>query len=75
MSTKWWTDTRYYHIKWSNPDRETQILNDITHTWNLKYDTNELTYKTETDSQTEKTSLWLPKGKVGARRDKLGDWY
>ena len=34
----------------------------------LKYDTNELIYKTETDSQTSKTNLWLPKGKG----DKLG---
>ena len=31
--------------------------------WNLKYDTNELIYKAETDSQTSKTNLWLPKGK------------
>ena len=31
--------------------------------WNLKYDTNELIYETETDSQTQKTNLWLPKGK------------
>ena len=31
--------------------------------WNLKYDTNELIYKTETDSQMWKTNLWLPKGK------------
>ena len=31
---------------------------------NLKYDTNELIYKTETDSQSEKkTYLWLAKGK------------
>ena len=29
-----------------------QIPYDITYMWNLKYDTNELTYKTETDSQT-----------------------
>ena len=28
-----------------------------------KYDTNELIYKTETDPQTQKTNLWLPKGK------------
>ena len=28
--------------------------------WNQKYDTNELIYKTETDSQTQKTNLWLP---------------
>ena len=38
--------------------------------WNLKYDTNELIYKTETDSQTWKTKLWLPKGKGSG--DKLG---
>ena len=31
--------------------------------WNLKYDTNELIYKTERDSQTQKITLWLPKGK------------
>ena len=45
----------------------------ITYMWNLKNDTNELTYKTETDSQTQKTNLWLSKGK-GRRRDKLGVW-
>ena len=33
--------------------------------WNLKSDTNELIYKTETDSK-----LWLPKWKGGGR-DKL----
>ena len=31
--------------------RERQIPCNITYTWNLKYDTNELTYETETDSQ------------------------
>ena len=31
--------------------------------WNLKDDKNELIYETETDSQTQKTNLWLPKGK------------
>ena len=30
---------------------ERQILYDITYVWNLKYDTNELIYETETDSQ------------------------
>ena len=29
----------------------------------MQNDTNEFTYKTETDSQTEKINLWLPKGK------------
>ena len=32
--------------------RERQIPYDITYVWNLKYDTNELIYETETDSQT-----------------------
>ena len=40
--------------------------------WNLKNITNELIYKTETDSQTQKTNLWLPKGKGGM--GKLGVW-
>ena len=31
--------------------------------WDLKYDTSELIYKTETDSQTWKTNVWLPEGK------------
>ena len=30
-----------------------------------KNDTNELIYNTETDSQTLKANLWLPKGKGG----------
>ena len=51
--------------------RERQIiLYDIRYMWNLKYDTNELIYKTEIESQTKKINLWLPKGKQG--RDKLG---
>ena len=40
--------------------------------WILKNDTNELNYETATNSQTEKTNLWLPRGR-GAR-DKLGAW-
>ena len=49
---------------------------DITHMWNLilKNDTNELIYKTETDSLISKTNLWLPRGKGRGGRDKLGDW-
>ena len=35
-----------------------------------KEDTNGLIYETETDPQTWKTNLWLPKGKEG--RNKLG---
>ena len=44
---------RDYQIKWSMSDRERQKPYDITYKWNLKYDTNELTYKTETNSQIE----------------------
>ena len=40
---------------------------------NQKDDTNELIYKRETDSQTQKTNLWIPKGK-GEESDKLGIW-
>ena len=47
----------------------------ITYMWNLKYDTNELIYETETDSQTQRTDLWLQKGKgAGVGGDKLGVW-
>ena len=28
----------------------------------IKYDTNELVYETETDPQTWRTDLWLPRG-------------
>ena len=42
--------------------------------WDLKRnDTNELTYKTETDSQTWRMSLWLLGGDLG-ERDCQGIW-
>ena len=47
---------------------------DITYMWNLKKnDGNEIIYKTEIDPQTQKTNLWLSKGK-GRGWDKLGVW-
>ena len=48
---------------------ERQIPYDLTYMWNLNYDTNELTYKTETDSQ--RVDLWLPRGR-GRGRDEVG---
>ena len=44
-------------LTWENPvimilSEISQILHDITYRLDLKYDTNELIYKTETDSQT-----------------------
>ena len=42
-----------YHTEWSKSDREREILYDMPYMWNLKRsDTDELIYKTETDSQT-----------------------
>ena len=42
-----------YHAKWSKPDRERQVLYDITYTWNLKKkDKNELIYKTDIGPKT-----------------------
>ena len=41
--------------------------------WNLKYDTNEIIYKTEMDSQTE-NKLMVTKRERGCGRDKLGVW-
>ena len=41
--------------------------------WNLKENNTSETHKSDTDSQTEKTNLWLLKGKDG-ERNKLGVW-
>ena len=66
-------------------DLEIIILSEVSQTEKDKYcmislicgiqkdDTNELIYKTETDSQTSKTNLWLTKCKSGGR-DKLRVW-
>ena len=40
------------HTKRSKSERERHIPYDTTYMWNLKYDTNEHIYETETDSQT-----------------------
>ena len=56
---------RDYHSKWNTSDREGQTASDVIYTWNLKYNTTNLFTKTETDLQTVKTTLWLPKGKGG----------
>ena len=47
----------------------------MTYMWTLKDDINELIYKPEIDSQTQKTNLWLPEGMAGGGGvDKLGVW-
>ena len=40
------------------------VPNNVTCMQNLKYDTNELIYKAETDSQTQRMNLWLQRGRV-----------
>ena len=35
----------------------------ITSMWNLKQGTNASVYRTETDSETQSTDLWLPRGR------------
>ena len=54
---------RDYHTQQSKSERERQIPHDITYVWNLKYDTNEIIYETETDSQTQR-ALVVAKGEV-----------
>ena len=57
---------RDYHTKQSNSDRGRQVSYDITYIWNLKKkDTDGRIYKTEIDSQIQKTNLWLLKRKEG----------
>ena len=41
-----------YYVWGNKSDKERKIPNDIMYMWNLNYDTNELIYKAETDSQT-----------------------
>ena len=43
---------RDYHTKWNKSERERRISYDITYMWNVKYDTDEPIYETETHSQT-----------------------
>ena len=51
---------------------EKEISYDIPYMWNLKKKKNELTYKTERDSQTQEPNL-LQEGRVGGR-DGQGVW-
>ena len=41
----------------SKSDRERQISYDVIYMWNLKYDTDQHVYETETDSETQRTYL------------------
>ena len=45
---------------------------DTINMWNLEKGANKHVYKTEIESQMQKTNLWLPEGKKG--KNKLVDW-
>ena len=47
-----WMDLEIIILREVSQTEKDKIPYDITYMWNLKYDTNELIYKTETDSQT-----------------------
>ena len=51
---------RDYHTKWSKPDKDKYHIYHL-YAESKKNDTNELIYKIEIDSQTQKTNLRLPK--------------
>ena len=52
------------YTKWSKLHRKGPISYDITCMWNLKYDTNELIYETETDTDIKKETYDYQMGKV-----------
>ena len=56
----------------SKSERERQIPYDITCMWTLKYSTNEPIYRTETDSQTWRTDLWLRRESGEGEGDEMG---
>ena len=62
---------RDYHTKWSKPDKDKYHMISLIYGI-LKNDTNELIYKTETDSQTENKLLVTKEERRG--QDKLGVW-
>lgn len=52
---------RDYHSDISQTEKDKYMI--AFNMWNLKYGTDELTYKTETDLQTLQANLYLPKEK------------
>ena len=58
-----------YYAKWSKSDRERQLSYDISYIWNLKNNTNELTYEIRNRFTDIEANLLLPKRNRG--RDKL----
>ena len=60
--------SRNYH-KWSKSGREKQIPYDITYMLNIKYDTNESIYETESDTENRLVVAkgeWVGEGWIGS---------
>ena len=57
-----WMDLEFIILSSLQQVRERQMLYDITYLWNIINDTSEVIFRTEIDSQTWKTILWLLKG-------------
>ena len=68
-----WVDLEMIILSKVSPT-EGETSYDITYTRNLKYYTNELIYETGTDSQAQRTGLWLPRegGTGEGQRESLG---
>jgi len=66
-------EPRDYHPKWRKSGKRKQIPYDTTYMWSLKYDTNEITYKTETNTELENT-LVVTKWEGEWRREGLWVW-
>ena len=58
-----WMDIEIIILNEVSQKEKDKYHNDIIYVWNLKYDTNELIYKTETVSQTWRTDWWWPRGR------------
>ena len=54
--------------------RQRQIPYDLTYSWNIKYDTNELTYKTKHRRTDIETKLMVTKAEKRGGRHQLGVW-
>ena len=67
---------RDYHVKWNKSERKRQISY-ITYVWNLKQDTNELTYETNRLRDVENRLVTAKRGWVGGGMDwvpEVGGW-
>ena len=62
-------EPRDYHTSQNNSEREKQIPYDITYMWNVKYDTNQDSYKAKIDSQTQRTDFRLSRRRGGGGVD------